>query len=431
MEAPKLPLVGFYFFPHPSYDQGRADRYHRLGRDDRYPPSDIELAARKPALGWLQPDYKPKIHSINLATPQTNWDDLNPQDIASQLRTLETVGADFIALDCYAGYYEGKPYIEYAETAKIIASEIRNTGLKFYTNMCLKLPRAILPVNQPNYQEPFRDFDLSLDTFNYMLDFSAALWNNPNYLRVDEGRPVLGIYGLTAEKTYLMFKSFPTDSFPLVRWLKTRNRNRSYLPPFVIGVADTFLMAPDLEQSGFDMITTMCGLPNFTQNTLLPAKAMDLMPTIEQVQEYSPLLTLRMTEAYILAHTIKGIEHPCHFIPSLTLGWDPRPRAVEIMPAFPQGSTSPRGYPFSPVIEGPNIDELMAAFKHMRIYLSTIAHTLIWPYKYEQQPIVPVFAANEMGDGACVYPRVIDGKIDRSRFDAIAQMITLLKAMKI
>lgn len=413
------PLVGFYLYPN-AFDPGRAKRANRFHRN--HPDSDI-LLARVPPRPIINSDYKPQVYSIDLINKKTDWDDLNPQDVAIQLRTLEQSGADFITVDCYAGYYEGKPYTEYEKTMSIIADEVQKTHLKFYTNMCLKLPRAILPVYPRN--EPFRDFDLSLDTFRFMVEYSSQFWNNSHYLHLDN-RPVMSVYGLTAEKTYAMTQKLPeVASKSIATWMQAQAfQFNKPLSPFMIGIVDIPLMTNILAQQGFNVITTMCGLPDFIGNNPVPDEARAKMgENLGEFENYRTLLDKRVKEWYHLSSTIRGNNNQCHFIPSLTLGWDTRPRSGRKLPVHFIG------YPDYPIVREPTIEDLKVAFEQMQLYLSSLAHDLAFPFRYDSQPIVHIFAANEVGEGACVYPRVVDGKIDRSKFDAVGQMIASLHRM--
>ena len=85
MEAPK---VGFYYHPQ-LVDEKRVRRAHELGKPP--PPTDLSLARTAHTYGY------PKIYSLDHR--RTEWDDTDPDAVRLQLKLIEDMGADFIAIN--------------------------------------------------------------------------------------------------------------------------------------------------------------------------------------------------------------------------------------------------------------------------------------------------------------------------------------------
>ena len=287
--------------------------------------------------------------------------------------------------------------------------------------MCMRLQRAVLPIDEPGQDEPNRYFDLSLDTLNYMMEYSAQHWDNPHYLHVNN-KPVVGIYGLTSNAVNNITYSLPQIVSPAIgTWMKATGQIKFKKNPYLIGIVDVPLMVPILEQRGFDLITTMCGLPDFFNDDYFLPDMTDIFPNKKPVpEEYSELLRKRSAELSLFAQVIKGGEHACHVIGSISLGWNTRARA-----AHPDNYDF-TGYPYSPFVKDPTPEDLHRAFLAMGLYIHAVAR-LRFPYQYTD-PLVHVFAFNEFSEALSPIPRVKDdGGIDTALSATLTKEFAQLK----
>jgi hypothetical protein len=215
----------------------------------------------------------------------------------------------------------------------------------------------------------------------------------------------MAVYGLTGPRIR-EFRQHFTQTLPrelkremsnaIAPWIQVTAGSLYGKNPFMIGIAEVPWMATVLDQMGFDLITTMCGLPDF----IFARSKQVIDPNSQPVQEYLDLLAKRVDEWYRFDDLLLNTK----FVPSLTVGYNPQGR---IMISNHSKAEGIRDYPFYPVVRDPKPEELKTALEGVALYLSSIAHSLA---EQAIPPIYFIFAANEVGLGACLYRELLEGK---------------------
>lgn len=383
-------LIGAFFFPQ-AHDNDRDARANTLG----YPPTPLDLElARNPN------SYRPPaVYSIDYDGQERDWVDTDPAAVRKQLALLLSSGVDVLCVDAYSGIDHGKPVCELKEPLDVIAREVQGTPMQFCTVMCIKRPRAVLPV-PPGYDEPNRLFDLSLDTLNQMVAYSKHYWDNPNYLHID-GKPVLMIYGFVSSLLKELGKHMPKFILDGIgTWIKAEGSRDRKTDPYLIGIVDTPLMALDFIGRGFDLTTTMAGFPSFNHTSGAEALINMLHHVPPQAIHYLDALIARYGEWMRVSDLVP-------FIPSTSLGWDARPRAD-------RRERRRHAYPVGPHLIENTPTNVSKSLEAMRLFFSTVTHSIA-----TLPELYLIFAANEFGEGASLYPRVTSSGVDNRFLTAV------------
>lgn len=335
-----------------------------------------------------------------------NWDDSDKSTVAKHVDLAHEANLDFFIVDSYVGIRKGKKVSE-SDGFITAFSELSTSKLKklhFGMMYCFKAPRAEMKIS-PGKLEANRDFEISTETAQYIVDYSATkYWTHPNFLDV-KNKPYISFFlpgtGATGEKS-ANFEMF-------FEQIKSYSRKKYKVEPYIAGVVShksPISDAKKLESIGVDAITGYSNILTY--------------PRIEPVVEYSSLAEARIKDWL----TIKEIvDIPVE--PTAQVGLDVTPRCLYL---------DKNGQPFKPT----NIEQLkpfIDLYPHSMIVTRSTAeqfgHMLQKLVRITeeskitaQEKIVTINAWNEMSEGSCMLPRIYVGDIDFSYINTCKSILS-------
>lgn len=386
---------GAIFYPQTTSDPERHRRALALGRTI---PSEYQLVqTTKPLFpGHQQPQ------TYCLGEPGwTNWDDESPKAMDRQIGLAKDTGLSFFLFDTYQGLIEGKKHRELHKPIETF--QALGTDFGFASLVVMGSPRVLIPLKlEKNFEEPGRYYDLSEDSAKYIADIHAKnYWQDPNYLQVNS-RPYLALMFPFGVHTQLLQK--PEVAIDFVHSIRERSITEHKVDPYIAGVLvgqSSRLAAQDyLVKAGVNALTGYAFLPNFGEQ-------------FPFFQDYAQMLQQReldWDQVRILAPNIP-------FSPPAVVGWDATPRGSReaANEKVFKDIIEKRIYPFNPIVTrgSPELFGLMA--KKALSFVKT--HSPV------NERINIICAWNEVGEGAALLDRVVDGAVDDSYRAALRKVI--------
>lgn len=397
MTGPETIPVVAYFYPHDPNDANvlRHARAHgKIALTD-----ETQLVQTAKPLFKNHPIYgshkQPNTYCLDPEGKITSWSDADPSAIARQIELAKEYGINAFMVDAYSGIVKYEQITELEEPLIQISKQAKSSNFSFCLMSSYHRPRSVIPIPR-NFEEKDHEYDLTIDSFYAMIDQAAKYWNNPNYLEIN-GRPALGIYGLTPWNLARFNYSFMSSYSEQIGLKLDQYSQKKYrTSPFLIAVADSPDMAIDLKNRGFDMITTYAGLADFYPSVYFRGQKKVIGPEhIEPIEKYEAQLAKAV---YFWQRISDLMIH--NFAPSAVVGWDASPRGERGL-----SIEEVRGmYPYTPLIVDSSPENFTKMLKAVFSYFSNnilIRHRLL-----------TICAWNEITEGAALLPLLKDGKVD-------------------
>lgn len=335
-----------------------------------------------------------------------DWDDSEKSAVAKHVDLAHDANLDFFIVDSYVGVRKGKKVSE-SDGFVNAFSELPISKLKklqFGMMYCFKAPRADMKIS-PGKLEINRDFEISLETAKYIVDYSASrYWTHSNFLSV-KNKPYISFFlpgtGATSEKS--------ADFELFFEQIKTYSMKKYKVEPYVVGVVShksPVYDARKLEGIGVDAVTGYSNILTY--------------PRSEPVVDYSALAGARINDWLTI---IESVDVPVE--PTVQVGLDVTPRCLYL---------DKSGKPFKPT----SIDQLkpfIGLYPHSMIVTGSTAehfgHMLQKLVKITEESktsveekIVTINAWNEMSEGSCMLPRIFADGIDFSYINACKSILS-------
>lgn len=390
-KLPDIPIYS-YFYPVSTQCPERQERARAHG---------YELADETQLCQDAQPLYEGHQQPVTYCLGDVavrNWDDADPEAMASQIDLATQNGVNGFIFDSYLGQKDGKSVHEMASVVNrgFLGAENADT-IKFALMVALGSPRVALPISPGMaFEENRRDYDRSRGTVETIVDTCANLyWDKDNYIRMgQEDRPYLSIYASEIRKKDGARDEGELSLPDMVAYMREYSQRRYKIEPYIVGVLKTARARASFE-SGADAMTGYAFLPNFEFDA-------------DSLQDYNALLEQRMAEWHEIAD---GSTKP--YVPPVVLGWDGSPRGINGLALEEVAGV----YPFTPIVTGSS----PATFEHMlREQRDFILQRVPPEHRYTL-----ITAWNEITEGTALLPKVrADGSLDTTYLDALRRFST-------
>lgn len=391
---------GAIFYPQTNRDPDRLKRAHSLGAVEI--PYDSQLAqTTKP----LFPGHdQPRTYCLG-SKDKVVWDDSEPDAMSRQVELAKDAGLTFFIFDTYQGLSQEQPHRELYEPIETFQRLDQKFG--FASLAILGRPRVLMPLKlQKNSDEPGRYYEINTQTAQNIIDIHAEnYWKDPRYLQIT-GRPYMAVmFPMGVHKQLTEQPQLAADFIAQMReHAYTKYRVNPYIAGVLVGNQSRQTSQKYLVAAGVDALTGYALLPNFG----------DDQPFI---QDYQQLIDERIRDW----DEIRRASPVVPFSPPAVVGWDATARGSRIASNdYIRGEIKDKKlYPFHPIVYG-GTPELFGEMVRRSC-------KFIQEHSPEGEQVSVVCAMNEMGEGACMLPRVIDGEVDTSYLKAYQTAIRSYK----
>lgn len=335
----------------------------------------------------------------------TDWDDSKTTITNEHVTLAQEAGLNFFIIDSYLGIRSGKQIHEsdgfLSQMSKMTILQLGN--LHFGMMCCFKAPRTIMSI-RPGNLEMKREFDVSIDTARYIVDYSVAKWDHPNFLKIND-RPYMSFFlpgtGAVGERSN-DFNNFFDE-------LKNYSYSEYKTVPYIVGVVSHRTPVTDaiaIEKIGVDAISGYSNILNFPQS--------------EPVVNHPSLIESRTQEWEKIS---KVVSIPVE--PTAQVGLDATPRCQYI---------DSKGKQFQPT----SIDQLrpfINQYPHSMIVTESTSETFTVLLDSllkltndmqipDNEKLITINAWNEMSEGSCMLPRVYGEIVDFSFINSCRMLLT-------